>query len=49
MLAPIAFLANLASDALLLVVSASPAQHPLNVSPSTALRHNRFYDVQVCG
>ena len=48
MLAPIAFLANLASDALLLVVSASPAQRPISVPQSTVQRHSRYYDVQVC-
>ncbi len=43
MFAPLAFLANLASEAMLIV--ASPAQRPLD---SAALqRHDRFYDVQV--
>ncbi len=43
MFAPLAFLANLASEAMLIV--ASPAQRPLD---SAALqRHDRFFDVQV--
>ena len=51
MFAPFAFLANVASEALLLVASASPAspaQVPLDVGRSTAQGSSRFYDVQVC-
>ena len=52
MFAPFAFLANVASEALLLVASASPAspaQVPLDVGRSTAQGSSRFYDVQVRG
>ncbi|RPD58375.1 PLC-like phosphodiesterase [Lentinus tigrinus ALCF2SS1-6] len=42
MFAPLAFLANLASEAMLIV--ASPAQQPL--SSGALQRHDRFYDVQ---
>lgn len=51
MFAPFAFLANVASEALLLFASAlpaTPAQLPLDVSRSTAQDYSRFYDVQVC-
>ena len=43
MFAPLAFLANIASEAMLIV--ASPAQRPLD--SAVLQRHDRFYDVQV--
>ncbi|TBU34888.1 PLC-like phosphodiesterase [Dichomitus squalens] len=49
MFAPFAFLANVASEALLLVASAAPVaptQIPLDAARSTAQGYSRFYDVQ---